>query len=123
MQQVIDSTLTEKLCRQNRLLRIYHWDVNKILGVEMHDWTFLTANINWAAGIAQLCFKNQKSEMVTIEAENLLDLHLPRLQEWGPSVSVNEVKGPYDVQSGFQKLEIEMQSGDLISLTAKKFKL
>jgi hypothetical protein len=88
----------------------------------MHDWIFLTANINWADGLARLCFKNQKSEIVVIEAEDLSDLHLPRLQEWGASASVNEVKGPYDVQDGLQKLEIEMQSGDLILLTAKKFK-
>jgi len=59
---------------------------------------------------------------VALVAENVIDLHVPRLQDWGPSVSVNKVTGPLDGLA-YKRLLIEMQSGDVIKISAGTFVL
>jgi hypothetical protein len=56
-----------------------------------------------------------------LTAHGVCELHVPRLNDWGPSVSVNEVFGPSDGASGRRELEVEMQSGDRIRIVAASF--
>lgn len=83
----------------------------------MHDWTLISIKIEWAHGRAQIELRNPASEVAVIRAEGLIDLQVPRVQGWGPSVSVNQVSGPSSVEGGKQLL-VEMQSGDVIKLVA-----
>ena len=57
----------------------------------------------------------------TFTANGVSELHAPRLNDWGPSVSVNGVFGPSDGPSGRRELEVEMQSGDRIRIVAASF--
>lgn len=86
----------------------------------MHDWTLVAIHFDWAAGRVDVELRNRSSMNVTLVAEHVTKLHVPHLQEWGPSVSINEVTGPLDIVGGKQ-LSIEVQSGDVIEISAASF--
>ncbi|NOT88644.1 MAG: hypothetical protein HOP03_10710 [Lysobacter sp.] len=85
----------------------------------MHDWTLLSILIDWIAGTATITFRNEKSEEVRLVAEGILDIHVPKREEWGRSVSINDVIGPQCDSDGNISVELEVQSGDLIKLVAR----
>jgi hypothetical protein len=89
----------------------------------MHDWTLLSIRVEWEAGRAELIFSAHLRDSVPLVAEGVAELHMPRRYGWGPSVSVNKVKGPSVVDGGLQTLEIEMQSGDCIRIVAASFQM
>jgi hypothetical protein len=86
----------------------------------MHDWTLLSAVLEWDGGKATVTFRSQTGTEVLV-AHSVVDLHISQLNEWGPSVSVNEVRGPLAAGETLKLVEIEMQSGDVLSITAKSF--
>ena len=87
----------------------------------MHDWTLLSIVYDWKSGQVALQLRRGGSEFVSVAAMGVIDLHVPQRKEWGPSVSVNEVRGPIAEPRGKQVLEIEMQSGDVIRIVASSF--
>src|SRR5438477_7386965 len=88
----------------------------------MHDWTLATILYEWKQARATLAFHGPDHRSAVIVAENVSQLNIPHANEWGPSVSVNEVRGPSDIGDQ-RRLEIEMQSGDVIVITARSFDL
>jgi hypothetical protein len=106
--------------RRNHRQRIYHWDARSKEAL-MHDWTLVSILFEWKSGGATLEFRTDASKSATLTAHGVSELHIPRLNEWGPSVSVSEVFGPTDRGSGRRELEIEMQSGDRIRIVAASF--
>ena len=54
-----------------------------------------------------------------LTAQGLVNIHVPKSEPWGRSVSVNEIRGPLKFDSELQKLTIEMQSGDCIEIVAR----
>lgn len=92
----------------------------------MHDWTLLTISLTWKTGEVRIDFESfdsldgQDYNVVSIFATEVRRLNIPNLQEWGLSVSVNSVERPVLLNDGTYKLIIEMQSGDNISIIAKK---
>ena len=88
----------------------------------MHDWTLLSVLFEWNSGRVTISFKSHAGMEVLI-AHSVVDLHVSQLNEWGPSVSVNEVRGPFTTTTALQSLEIEMQSGDVLKVTAKSFEM
>jgi hypothetical protein len=89
--------------------------------IAMHDWTLLSISLDWENGATVLSFRRNGPQLVSVRAEGVSNLVIPRLNEWGPSVSVNELRGPEKDLAGQQTLEIEMQSGDVIKITAMSF--
>lgn len=89
----------------------------------MHDWTLFSILFEWGVGRVVLSFANSRSERTALTANSVTDLHVPQLNDWGPSVSVNKVIGPTPIEKGEQRLEIEMQSGDCIRIVAASFQL
>lgn len=89
----------------------------------MHDWTLVSICLHWKLGIVELKMKNSKSEIVTLSARGIARLQVSHIQEWGPSQSINEVVGPVDISSDLKVLRIEMQSGDILEMTAAAFDL
>jgi hypothetical protein len=87
----------------------------------MHDWGLISLLFDWKTGRATLSFETYEQGIVLLVAEGVSDLHIPQLKEWGPSVSVNEVRGPFGDMNDLAKLEIEMQSGDVIRIEAISF--
>jgi hypothetical protein len=86
----------------------------------MHDWTLLSVLFDWKDARVTLCFTTDRTEEMIV-ATSVVDLHVPQSNEWGPSVSVNGVKGPFESENGRQSIEIEMQSGDVIRIVASSF--
>ena len=92
--------------------------------MSMHDWTLLTILFEWEAARVTLSFQGPEAGVASIVAEGVSRLDVPRLNEWGRSVSVNKVRGPADNEkTGQGCLEIEMQSGDVITVSAVSFVL
>ena len=90
----------------------------------MHDWTLLAVLFEWEAARVTLSFRGAEAGAASIVAEGVCHLDVPRLNEWGRSVSVNKVRGPADNENSGQRcLEIEMQSGDVITVLARSFVL
>ncbi len=85
----------------------------------MHDWTLMEIRVDWQNGSVTVTFRNTTSREVSLTAEGLVDIHVPKKEEWGRSVSVNEIRGPYKFDNEFQKVTIEMQSGDSIKIVAR----
>jgi hypothetical protein len=89
----------------------------------MHDFTLLKIVIEWATGVANIFLLNSESSQVSICIDGLVLMKAPRLKEWGESVSINNVRWVTSDPDGNMKLEIEMQSGDVIEIIAKKISL
>ena len=87
----------------------------------MHDWTLLAIKIEWEAGRVESIFSTHLRGSIPLVAEGVAELHMPRRNDWGPSVSVNKVKGPSATNGDLQTLEVEMQSGDCIRIVAASF--
>jgi len=89
----------------------------------MHDWTLKSILYEWKPARVTIIFGNLQAQGAQLVAEDVVDLHVPQRKEWGPSVSVNKLIGPSDLESGARKLTLEMQSGDVITITAGAFDL
>ena len=87
----------------------------------MHDWTLVSMLFEWKSGCVTLEFRTDGSNSAELTAHGVRELHVPRLNEWGPSISVNGVHGPSDGASGQRELVVEMQSGDRIRIVAASF--
>lgn len=90
----------------------------------MHDWTLVSILVDWKAARVTLRFRRPDAGSAEIVGGGLLRLDVPRRTEWGPSVSVNRVLGPASAEAegqGVQRLAIEMQSGDTITVLATSF--
>ena len=89
----------------------------------MHDWTFVRLEFDWLNGFASLVFNNARSEEVIVLAKGVKHLQVPKREEWGESVSVNETDGPRSIKNGLSYLAIEIQSGDKIEIEAKSISM
>lgn len=88
----------------------------------LHDWTLKSIEVDWAEGRAILSLKGPYGNRDLI-AHAVRDLQVPKAEPWGRSVSINTVTGPDASPEGRERLEIEMQSGDVIAILARSFEL
>lgn len=89
----------------------------------MHDWTLLALMVDWLDGTIKISFRNSQSQEVFLMANGFSELRVPRREEWGKSVAINEVDGPKTLQNGSMYFSIEMQSGDKIEMEARSISL
>src|SRR3990167_3885629 len=89
----------------------------------MHDWTLISILIEWAKGVVIITFKNHQSKEAVLMANEFADLHVPKQEEWGESVSINKMTGPILLENGNYYIELEMQSGDKLYLEAKSIQI
>jgi hypothetical protein len=92
---------------------------------QLHDATLIRIALLWEEGkfIVQLRTGSPSFPQVQILAVRGQYLECPRRHPWGESVSINEIRGPLHTANGSKRLEIEMQSGDVIVLEAEEFQL
>jgi hypothetical protein len=87
----------------------------------MHDWILVGIDLDWVEGSACLRFRAASVDRAII-AIGLTEFFAPRRQEWGPSAHVMNSKrsgrGERD-----ERLEIQMQSGDVIVIAAAKIQM
>ena len=87
----------------------------------MHEWVLLSIAFDWKSSRVLFSFDTFQAGVVSLVAEGVVDLHVPQMKPWGPSVHVNQVREPPARGRKWRKLEIEMQSGDTITVTAASF--
>ncbi len=87
----------------------------------MHDWTLKSVSYEWSAARVTILLTSLASKDCTLVADRVVELQLGRRNEWGPSVSVNEIRGPSSVSDATKEFVIEMQSGDSIRIVAEAF--
>jgi hypothetical protein len=87
---------------------------------ELHDSDLMTCVLDWKTGSLEVNIRAWEGE-VKIVASNLKNVHLPRLQEWGPSTMINFIEGPTLQEDGFSIMRINLQSGDVIEIVAGSF--
>lgn len=89
----------------------------------LHDATLETIEMRWDAGEVILRIRTGDTEQPRREiiASAVRRLAVPRELPWGPSVSINRVRGPTDLEGGVAFIDVEMQTGDVIRIEAKAF--
>ena len=88
----------------------------------LHDWTLIGISVTWETGDVDIVVSWNSKEH-RIRARNMAAMSVPRKEEWGPSVSINQVSGPTSGGPGEAKLEIQMQTGDVITIVAESFEM
>jgi hypothetical protein len=85
----------------------------------MHDWTLKNIEVAWRDGVVRLDLVSSPGVTKCLTARDLIELVVPRRQEWGPSESIMSSNGPEPHDDG-QRLEILMQSGDSLLIIARE---
>jgi len=88
----------------------------------LHDATLSCLELLWEQGICRAYLRLWSKELgevvsAVLEFQGVTGIEAPRKYEWGPSSSILKAKRSNEVYS------IQMQSGDLISISAQGFKL
>lgn len=90
----------------------------------LHDATLVAVATEWASGETRV--RVRLSEASTRDAEVRIKgttlLRCPRDQPWGPSVSINKAS-LRSIDGGRKRLEIEVQSGDVIEIEGSALEL
>lgn len=90
---------------------------------QFHDWTLAELHFDWAQARVTVIFEGPQSARSVLVASEVSFLEVPRESPWGNSVSVNTLHIADLVGRVEQSLEIEMQSGDVIRISARKFEV
>jgi hypothetical protein len=92
----------------------------------LHDATLVGIEMAWDSGDVVVHLRTGLSPFphVQIKGISVRRIECPRNHPWGPSVSVNTVRGPSRTTDGAaNRIEIEMQSGDTLIVEATAFEL
>ena len=89
---------------------------------DLHDATRDDVCLDWRTGLVRIAIRLEADEVTHVELHALETRYLacPRREDWGKSTYINEVRGPRPVDLGGVRLEIEMQSGDVIEVEARE---
>lgn len=91
---------------------------------DLHDATLLRVEVVWESGMVTLHVKTASTPGTRVIAFGARLLECPRRAPWGPSVSINEVRGPARTPDGLRnRIEMELQSGDTLVIEAERFQL
>lgn len=89
--------------------------------LNMHEWVLVSVQVDWESGRAVFVFDTFEAGRVSLIAMGVTDVHVPRMGSWGSSVYVNQVRELTELAHQLRTVEIEMQSGDVITVTASSF--
>ncbi|RKH72333.1 hypothetical protein D7W81_06230 [Corallococcus aberystwythensis] len=83
----------------------------------LHDATLVAVTTEWASGETRVRVRlsEEAARGAGVHVTGTKLLRCPREQPWGPSVSINEVR-LLSLRDGRKRLEIEVQSGDVIEI-------
>lgn len=84
---------------------------------DLHDAVLSKAELFWDEGTLDLVLRPVSAPHdLILHIDGLSHFHCPRLAPWGHSIYINRVAMPLLEGSNSQRLEIEMQSGDVIEI-------
>ncbi len=91
---------------------------------QLHDAVLRRVAMSCEDGVLSLSFSSREGPR-TVTALDLVDFRFPQLKPWGASMCVNTTVGPLVLpdSDGVLSLEIEMQSGDVIEVKAREFRV
>lgn len=84
----------------------------------LHDATLREVRFAWAEARCTLRLLTNGHGAQALVFSGVTELHLPRQQPWGPSVSINAAR-----ECGANKFEVELQSGDVLRLQAASWQV
>jgi hypothetical protein len=87
----------------------------------LHDATIVRLAASWPEGLVEVTFRTHPNRSVQLVGHDVVQLSATRSAPWGPSDSVNKISWSRGRVGGSMRVEIEIQSGDCITLEASKF--
>lgn len=87
---------------------------------DLHDKTLISLNLDWGARELRMRVGKWPNGGWEIVATGLIQLDCARRDPWGPSELVLDVLGPVPLVDGVVGLEVQLQSGDLLRLEARR---
>jgi hypothetical protein len=88
---------------------------------DLHDATLVDLSLQWGERSTLVArFRQGARRFVALTVFDVKLLHCPHENPWGPSVSVNRVRSAPGARAGLQRIEIEIQSGDTISVEGER---
>lgn len=87
--------------------------------MNMHDWSLKSFTVDWESKHITFELLSHDGPKM-IDAEDFISFKGTGNSPWGNSISINEIKGPEGTKDGHEILTIEIQSGDIIEIKAKK---
>ncbi len=87
---------------------------------KMHDWTLSRISVSWKKRECEFEFVTSSS-VVRLIASGLVQLVVPIREPWGASESVNSIVEQKLNSDNICRLDLEMQSGDVITIQAASF--
>lgn len=91
---------------------------------DLHDASLRSITVDVDGATASLALELTRTgagpHELTLVAHGWRALSVPKREPWGRAAVwyVNEVRGPWAIASGLQRVEIEMQSGDVLEIEA-----
>lgn len=82
---------------------------------ELHDSVLVSVHLEWDVGILTMTLRTAAGQKL-LQMVGVTVLDCPRRLPWGPSVCINEVRDIASTVSEQRVTEIEMQSGDVITI-------
>lgn len=95
-------------------------DVGGVLPRSLHDCTLASVDLDWARARLVLAFIGYR-KILQLVADGVVDFHAPQQRPWGPSRHVIGYTGPIETEEAKKRLEIKMQTGDVITIVARWF--
>lgn len=92
---------------------------------QFHDWTLAELLFDWAQARVTVILEGPESARRELVASEVSFLEVPRENPWGKSISVNSLHSSDSAGREGQPLEIEleMRSGGVIRISARKFEV
>lgn len=89
--------------------------------IDLHDAVIEEVRLDYGAGTALVVFRTAAGR-VRLAADGVLLVNAPRREPWGSggAASVNGVRGPRPIDSNAMRIEMELQSGDVLEIEAAK---
>lgn len=107
----------------SRLRYREHMDIEEISDslAKLHDRVLVAIRFEWRAGTVVFDL-SERGPAHRIVLQGVTNLACPRNLEWGPSTSINEATLTGEIGQSI-KLEIEMQTGDVLTVEAKSMNI
>lgn len=91
--------------------------------ISMHDWSLISIHLDWIQSHLTIHLKNKQSEDIMLIAERFKTFNISQKNEWGESISINQILNFSILENGNAFIQIEVQSGDLLEIEAEKIML
>ncbi|MCH7335316.1 hypothetical protein [Acinetobacter sp. NIPH 2699] len=86
----------------------------------MHDWSLISIQIDWIQSSLIVHLKDSQSQNVMLIAEKFKTFNISKKNEWGESISINQIINLSILDNGNSFLKVEIQSGDVFEIEAEK---